>query len=404
MQATRISLVLAALTPMTGCTGGVVTDIVTEQGINNIGVVYSKFPEVESIGWGGAMLTQSMTAHAGDSSWVAPGIYSNFVYGEITSPFLGEGTHRALVGGDGYLSQLFYVDHRADDTCPYLGLTGEILGWEACERQDFALHPLQSNAVYDLLPDLIPDPRGLTGYYDVDESYNGPYTQCVEVLGDPVVKKVLRASVTVANVGSGPLELDEGFFTAQQRIHRRNALPRVVDIPGAFEPHPEHSHIHFQDYVHMRLATPSAACDYWKSRSPDCVLGAGEKISFCVMESSDFYEAWAFPDGPPGSDDTWPLDFTNGSVCFSTHQGMRPGKADTYVASLSGQMLDLDGIPNGTYWLEVEVDPTHQFAERSTENNTLRMEVEIDGVCDSTLVCDPSLEYGPTDACRDFVD
>ena len=65
-----------------------------------------------------------------------------------------------------------------------------------------------------------------------------------------------------------------------------------------------------------------------------------------------------------------------GSSCGQT-QGISVGYSDVYEADLEGQWIDITGIANGNYWLEMVVNPAGNIQESNTSNNTVRVRVTI---------------------------
>jgi hypothetical protein len=59
------------------------------------------------------------------------------------------------------------------------------------------------------------------------------------------------------------------------------------------------------------------------------------------------------------------------------------GWGDTYYQSLPGQSFDITDLPNGTYFIQVQADPTGEIYERSSTNDTQVREVII-GACPGT--------------------
>ena len=60
-------------------------------------------------------------------------------------------------------------------------------------------------------------------------------------------------------------------------------------------------------------------------------------------------------------------------------QGISVGWADIYGAALSGQSLDVTGLPDGTYRLVTIVDPGGRLREATRTNNTAEVTVTISG-------------------------
>lgn len=58
-------------------------------------------------------------------------------------------------------------------------------------------------------------------------------------------------------------------------------------------------------------------------------------------------------------------------------QGLSAGFADVYGVNLECQWLDVTGLPSGSYRLEVTLNSTRQFAERSFDDNVVAFDVVL---------------------------
>jgi len=179
----------------------------------------------------------------------------------------------------------------------------------------------------------------------------------------PPGTRALRFSTASVNHGNGRLEIRGGAITGglqlvNQRIYRTDGSfwDRAA---GSFVYHPTHGHIHFEDWTVFRL----------KQVLPNGGVGdtvaTGAKTSFCIIElRHDNSNA-------PGHN-TPPAYNSCGQV-----QGLRPGWADIYGASLDGQFIELTGVPDGIYWLEGDIDPDNLLLESDETNNSVRIQVAI---------------------------
>ena len=178
----------------------------------------------------------------------------------------------------------------------------------------------------------------------------------------------LRFSVTTANRGDGPLEFIGGETgRGKQNIYQRVYLSDGTFYDrrvGAYVWHPEHNHIHVENYAEYTLQALNA---------PGNSKRTGQKTSFCVM-------------------DTDRIDTTIGSsqphytTCENTVQGMSVGWGDTYHSLLAGQEIDITGLPDGDYTLTVRVDPLARMAETTTVDNTSCIKLRITGIATSPSV------------------
>ena len=179
-------------------------------------------------------------------------------------------------------------------------------------------------------------------------------------------KKLLRLSNSSPNIGRGRVELrggkilEDGNREVYQRIYLSNGK-YVSKLAGIFEYHPEHKHIHFQDYAIYRL----------REMTPDSGVGpivaTSEKVSFCLRNSKVYNRN--LPGFNPKSEY---------KSCSSEVQGIGVGYADYYGKNLYGQWIDITDVPSGRYWLESEVDPINRLKESNEDNNIARTTVNID--------------------------
>ena len=58
-------------------------------------------------------------------------------------------------------------------------------------------------------------------------------------------------------------------------------------------------------------------------------------------------------------------------------EGLSVGWADTYAAGLSGQQINVTGLPRGNYCLVSDADPDNKFAESDDSNNAHRLKIRL---------------------------
>ncbi len=61
-------------------------------------------------------------------------------------------------------------------------------------------------------------------------------------------------------------------------------------------------------------------------------------------------------------------------------QGISVGWNDVYSSGLGGQQINITGVANGDYWLEVTVDPLNSVQESDDTNNTTRIPITLTGL------------------------
>jgi hypothetical protein len=219
-----------------------------------------------------------------------------------------------------------------------------------------------SAPVDDLLPDIIIWDRYLASAYVGSTNSAEP----------PSGRRCLRFSTTTANIGTGTLELRGGSPSGDlqpvfQRIFRSDNT-WFDRLAGNFTYHPAHGHMHFDNWTQFKLRQVTAG------NGVGDVVAVGAKQSFCIIETTVY-------------DSTMP-GFNNANwgpySCSATKQGTRPGRADTYGSGLTGQYIDLTGVPDGIYWLEGTVDPLGNVLELDETNNVTRVLVNIGAVPPAT--------------------
>lgn len=216
-------------------------------------------------------------------------------------------------------------------------------------REDIKLFRSTSNYIKN--PDMIVDLRTLR-----DQEVS---TNC-----EGIASRCLRVSVGTANVGDGDLWLrgNSNSTTVTQRRFRRDGSISVTTLPNAvFEFHSQHGHIHLQNWTNLRLRRiiSDEQCGT-ESTAANCpVVGTpGRKLSFCLTETSTFDSTYT-PN--PNRASSCTFNSSTGEI----NQGIGSGREDVYGRSLPGQLIGIDGLPSGRYWLEVEVNPTNANGQRS---------------------------------------
>ncbi len=206
-------------------------------------------------------------------------------------------------------------------------------------------------AATDRLPDLIVRPE-LLQVTDIDRT---------TMPG----RELLRLTAGAANIGTGPLEVRGGALLSpttsevMQRLYRSDGT-WFDRLAGAFTYHPEHGHVHFDDWMIFRLREAPG------EGAIGGVVAEGGKVSFCLLDGVVY-------------DPTLPF-FTPReayAMCGFEVQGISPGWGDTYAWWLPDQWIDITGLADGDYWLEVEVDPANRLIEEDDSNNVARVPIRL---------------------------
>lgn len=176
----------------------------------------------------------------------------------------------------------------------------------------------------------------------------------------------LRLANGTANIGDGKLYVwgvtpdnGDGTQDVMQRIFRDDSTwwDRMA---GRFVFHQGHSHVHFENWAAYRIR------EVLDSNGVGPILAESAKISFCLLDLA-VYDS-SLPNFDPDG------EFHS---CGSTVQGISVGWIDIYGKYLPGQNIDITDIPDGTYWLESEVDPKKLVMEKDENNNITRILVTI---------------------------
>jgi hypothetical protein len=112
---------------------------------------------------------------------------------------------------------------------------------------------------------------------------------------------------------------------------------------------PCHGHYHFNNYANYRLLD-----------SNNQSVANGLKIGFCLLDSI-----------------RWSSSAPSSARYTCSNQGIQRGWGDLYDSTLDGQWIDITGVPDGNYTLELEVNPQHILQESDYSNNITRVGVTI---------------------------
>jgi hypothetical protein len=177
---------------------------------------------------------------------------------------------------------------------------------------------------------------------------------------------LLRLTNGTANVGDGPLYLygvtpgnGDGTQDVRQRVYREDGS-FFERLAGRFVYHPDHNHIHFENWCQYRLRQRIG------TDGVGDIVAEGAKTSFCILDLQVYNRSLPNfdPDGRFRS-------------CSTTIQGLSVGWVDVYDRTLAGQSIDITGVPDGFYWLESEVDPDDGVLEESESNNVTRIPITL---------------------------
>jgi hypothetical protein len=191
-------------------------------------------------------------------------------------------------------------------------------------------------------------------------------------------RRVLRFDATLANTGTGPLELvpqparrcPAGQRHAAQRVYQdadgdtrydRAADRRSVLVPsGCMLFHRAHEHWHLDASARYALT----------GTDPTQVFVAQDKVSFCLRDNRRVTE------------EKVPVHRRAYGDCARDRvQGITAGWADVYRARLPGQALRLPAsVGDGVYCLRVRADPLDVLVESVEDDNEVVRAIRITGM------------------------
>src|SRR5882672_1993102 len=174
------------------------------------------------------------------------------------------------------------------------------------------------------LPDLSPDPKRFVSQMEiVDRLFAEGDCELDEgSVGGTGYRRLLRFDTVLINSGDGDLKIGS---------------PTDPNSPYAnwFVYSPCHKHYHIRDFSNYQLLALDGTT----------VVAQGHKQAFCLEDLLKY------------SNDLK----SSGYVC--ANQGITSGWADWYFKQLSGQWIDITGVPEGDYIVRVEINAAGTFKE-----------------------------------------
>jgi subtilisin-like proprotein convertase family protein len=216
----------------------------------------------------------------------------------------------------------------------------------------------------------------------------------------------LRFAATMGNVGEGPLELfgkNEWFCGdtpakdsaskcpngshVRQKIYQNvyykqgDHLLKKERFAGYnyYDAKPGHNHYHVEDWVAFRLM------DYTFDKKGNIIhkkqIAEGRKETYCLFDSGTCTERDSFcicNNNLYTEKNLHNYGLGTYNSCHSRFQGISVGGYDTYGMMYEGQYLQLPkNLKSGAYYLEIEIDPKHNYLEKDHSNDTYVQKVEL---------------------------
>lgn len=206
-------------------------------------------------------------------------------------------------------------------------------------------------------------------------------------------RRCLRFDAIAANSGAGPFEVSyepdvsTTLAAAYQRVFRSDGTYRDRFATRS-EFHPTHAHFHIADFYTARL---------WKAdrhgrRVGPRPVAQGAKSGFCPEDtahiersnSARHYECF----GESEREEVYPRQVV----------GISAGWMDVYPYALPDQFVEITGVPDGFYVLELELDPNNVFMESDESNNAVCAALHLVG--EQAYRVEPSYQCRPAAAPR----
>jgi len=173
-------------------------------------------------------------------------------------------------------------------------------------------------------PDLVVDPQRFVSQMEIVDRFFSETGCAIEegAVGAPGYRRILRFDTVVMNSGNADLVVGD-------RSDPNNPFA------DAFEFAPCHGHFHIRDFSIYELLSVDRK-----------VVVASHKQGFCFEDSLKY-------DGGK----------SNGYNC--AFQGITSGWGDWYFKQLTGQWIDITGVPEGDYIVRVTINLVNTFDEGS---------------------------------------
>jgi hypothetical protein len=198
------------------------------------------------------------------------------------------------------------------------------------------------------------------------------YMHCFSIDNELIDNQVLfRFHGALPNIGDGPLELREvTHIDGEERA--QDVFQRIYDSEGgmteahigtfedAFSIPPRHLFLPGIAQYNLRMVTAG--------NGVGPVVASNDKTSMAVVDSAAYNKLL------PGAPDTPVYTSVQSAIL-----GISIGWADVYSTSLPGQWIEVTGLPDGQYWLEVIANPygPARIQESDYTNNTTRILVDL---------------------------
>jgi hypothetical protein len=181
----------------------------------------------------------------------------------------------------------------------------------------------------------------------------------------------LTFNATEWNAGPGPMVVegfrgpDEPLMDAYQYFLVDGQAVGRAPI-GQLEFHPEHQHWHFKQFTEYSMLDAQSGQVAISGKESWCLANT-DAIDLSVPNAN-----WL----GYGSD---VFTMCGGPGAIWIREVLDVGWGDTYSQYIAGQAFDITDMPNGKYYIRVQVNPLGAMYERSTDNNVEDRLVKLKG-------------------------
>lgn len=185
-------------------------------------------------------------------------------------------------------------------------------------------------------------------------------------------RDLLRFGGLTWNAGPGPLEVEAfretGTTLGAYQVFTRDGRRSTRQARGTLVWHaaPGHDHFHFAAFARYQLTALDGR-----------VVRDGGKHSWCIVDT-DLVDATTPGAVPPSRTAAGDCGSDPGSLW--ARLSLSVGSGDYYGPDIAGQAFDVSTLPNGSYRIRIEANPTGVIAEADHANNASTRVVRLGGV------------------------
>ena len=188
------------------------------------------------------------------------------------------------------------------------------------------------------------------------------------------LRTFINFGANVWNAGDGPLTVEgfrregEDLMDAFQYFYDGNDV--VGKAPAGaleFDSRRGHHHWHFLQFARYSLLNEDQT-EVVRSKKEAFCLAPTDAIDLTLPNAVRNPYSIGFGSACGGQESLW------------VREVLQAGWGDTYYQGIPGQSFNITDVPNGTYYILVEANPTHLLHEQDTSNNIELRQVILGGV------------------------